>query len=382
MKKNQIMNKNSKFSKVLAVFALFFLFMTLTACGSDFEGYVDEDINYSSTAKGDGEEQSKKIGVAMPTKDLQRWVQDGENMEQALRDANFVVDLQYAGNDAALQNEQIKGMIESGCEVLIIASVDGSALKESMDMAKEAGVQVIAYDRLIMNSDAVSYYATFDNQLVGKMQGEYIVDALDLENTKGPYTIELFTGSPDDNNCTFFFGGAKEVLQPYIDEGKLVVPSGQVTKEECSIKEWSTDLAEKRMKQILKVYYKKGKKLDAVLSSNDSVANGITNALVENYKGDFPVLTGQDCDINSVKNILAGKQSMSIFKDTRTLADTVVQMTEALLNGEEVPVNDTSSYDNGTGIIPSYLCEPVFADAGNYEEILLDSGYYTHDQLN
>lgn len=323
----------------------------------------------------------KKIGVAMPTKDLQRWVQDGENMQKELVAAGYEVDLQYANNDISTQVSQIENMISNSCDILVIASIDGTALGTALSGAKDAGIPVIAYDRLIMQSDAVSYYATFDNELVGTLQGQYIEDALDLKNAAGPFNIELFTGSSDDNNCNFFFGGAMKVLQPYIDEGKLVVKSGSTTLAECATPNWSTEEAQKRMENIISAYYSDGTKLDAVLSSNDSVANGITNALVASYNGEFPILTGQDCDITSVKNIIAHKQSMSIFKDTRTLAAQVVKMVTAIINGEEVPVNDTETYDNGTGVIPSYLCEPVFADIDNYKALLIDSGYYTEAQL-
>lgn len=353
----------------------------LGACGSDFEGYVDNDIDYDSSNLKTAEANGHKIGVSMPTKELQRWVQDGENMKSALYDYGYIVDLQYADNDTNMQNEQIKSMVDGGCEVLVIAAIDGNQLGESLAAAKEAGIQVIAYDRLIMNSDAVSYYATFDNQLVGVLQGQYIADALDLEHTQETYHIELFTGSPDDNNCNFFFGGAMEVLQPYIDSGRLIVTSGQMTKEACYTDGWSTDLARERMETILKTYYADGTRLDAVLSSNDSVALGIADAVTQYYDGDFPFLTGQDCDINAVKNIISGRQSMSIFKDTRGLAAKVVDMVTAIIDGKTVPVNDTSTYDNGTGIIPSYLCDPVFADKDNYKEILVDSGYYTEDQF-
>ena len=207
------------------------------------------------------------------------------------------------------------------------------------------------------------------------------MDALDLKNTQGPYHIELFTGSSDDNNCNFFFGGALEVLQPYINTGKLIVTSGQTTKEQCYTQGWSTDIARERMENILKTYYADGTKLDAVLSSNDSVALGIAEALSAQYNGDFPLLTGQDCDINAVKNIINGKQSMSIFKDTRNLAAKVVEMIDAIISDETVPINDTTTYNNGTGIIPTLLCDPVFADKNNYKEILVDSGYYTEDQF-
>ena len=256
---------------------------------------------------------AKKIGVAMPTKDLQRWVQDGTNMKETLEKAGYEVDIQYANNDISTQVSQIENMIAGNCDVLVVASIDGTALGTALEGAKAANIPVIAYDRLIMQSEAVSYYATFDNTLVGRMQGQYIEDKLDLKNAAGPFNIELFTGSADDNNCNYFFGGAMEVLQPYIDSGKLVVKSGQKSLAECATQNWSTEEAQKRMENLISSYYSDGTKLDAVLSSNDSVANGITNALTSSYNGDFPILTGQDCDVTSVKNIIADKQSISIF---------------------------------------------------------------------
>ncbi len=326
----------------------------------------------------------KKIGVAMPTKDLQRWNQDGANMKSALEKAGYTVDLQYANNDINTQLGQVENMITTGCQVLVIASIDGGSLGTVLAKAKEKKIPVIAYDRLIMDTDAVSYYATFDNKKVGTIQGQYIVDKLDLKNQAGPFNIELFTGSPDDNNARFFFGGAMEVLQPYIDNGKLNVVSKQQKFEEVATLNWSTEEAQKRMENLLTANYPgKKPKLDVVYSSNDSCAIGITNALVNaGYtKEDFPIVTGQDCDITSVKNILAGTQSMSIFKDTRKLADKVVEMVTAILENKEVPVNDTQTYDNGKGIVKTFLCDPVFADASNYKELLIDSKYYTEDQL-
>lgn len=327
-------------------------------------------------AAGDG----KLIGVAMPTKDLQRWNQDGNNMKNELEAAGYEVDLQFASNDIATQVSQIENMINNGCQALVIASIDGDSLGTVLAQAKEKSIPVIAYDRLIMNSDAVSYYATFDNYLVGKTQGDYIVSALDLDNQAGPFNMEIVTGDPGDNNVNFFYGGAMDVLQPYIDEGKLVVQSGQVAKEDVATANWATETAQSRFENILSSYYT-DKDLDVVLASNDSTALGVANALASNYTGKYPILTGQDCDIASVKNIIDGKQSMSIFKDTRALAAQVVVMVKSIMNGEEAPVNDTETYDNGTGVIPSYLCEPVFADADNYKELLIDSGYYTEDDL-
>ncbi|MDR1753367.1 MAG: sugar-binding protein [Eubacterium sp.] len=327
-----------------------------------------------------------KIGVSMPTQSLQRWNQDGSNMKEQLETAGYEVDLQYAGdNDIPTQVSQLENMISGGCSVLVIAAIDGSALGTVLQQAKDQGVVVIAYDRLIMDSDAVSYYATFDNWKVGTLQGQYIEQALDLANTDGPYNIELFTGSPDDNNINFFFGGAMEVLQPYIDSGKLVVLSGQTEKTQCATVNWSTEESQKRMENLIasQGYGPNSTKLDAVLSSNDSVANGITNALLAaGYTAEnFPVLTGQDCDKPSVKNMIAGTQSMSVFKDTRTLAAQVVKMVDSILKGTEPEINDTETYNNNVKVVPSYLCEPVFGSAENYKELLIDSGYYTEADL-
>ena len=325
--------------------------------------------------------EGEKIGVAMPTQDLQRWNQDGSNMKAELEAKGYEVDLQYAGNDSATQASQIENMIANGDQLLVVASIDGDSLGTVLAQAKEANIPVISYDRLIMNTDAVSYYATFDNYLVGKTQGEFLVDALDLENADGPFNLEIVTGDPGDNNVNFFSGGAMDVLQPYIDEGKLVVPSGQIAKEEVATANWATDAAQSRFENILSSNYADGTNLDAVLASNDSTALGVENALAANYTGEYPIITGQDCDIANVANIVAGKQAMSVFKDTRALASQVVEMVDAIISGEEVPVNDTETYDNGTGIIPSYLCEPVAVTQDNYKEMLIDSGYYTDDQI-
>ncbi len=333
------------------------------------------------TGCGGGAAGGTKVGVAMPTKDLQRWNQDGANMEAKLKEAGYQVDLQYASNDIATQVSQIENMINSGCKVLVIASIDGDSLGTVLDQAKEKGVKVIAYDRLIMNSDAVSYYATFDNYKVGTKQGEYIEQQLGLASGAGPFNIELITGDPGDNNARFFFGGAMDVLQKYIDNGQLVVKSGQVDFDTVATAGWSTEAAQNRFDTIISANYSDGTQLDAVMASNDSTAMGVTNSLEANYTGNWPIITGQDCDIANVKNMIAGKQSMSIFKDTRTLADQTVKMVDAILKGQEAPVNDTKTYDNGKGIVPSFLCDPVFADINNYKELLIDSGYYTEDQL-
>jgi len=326
-------------------------------------------------------EGAKKVGVSMPTKDLQRWNQDGENMQKLLEEAGYEVDLQFASNDVQQQLNQVTNMINSGCEVVVIAAIEGSSLGSALDLAKEKGIPVIAYDRLLMDSDAVSYYATFDNYMVGTKQGTYIKEALDLDNAEGPFALEITAGDPGDNNARYFYQGAMDVLNPYIEAGKLTIKSGQVEFSDVATPTWKTEVAQTRADGILASYYSDGSSIDAWLCSNDSTALGVTNALDANYDGEWPIITGQDCDISNVKNMIAGKQAMSVFKDTRTLAAQVVKMVGQILAGEEVDVNDTETYDNNVIVVPSFLCEPVFADVNNYAELLLDSGYYTADQL-
>ena len=327
--------------KLLTVGVIAAMTLSMAACTSG----NDTSSSSGSTDKKETKAGTGKIGVAMPTKDLQRWNQDGENMKKQLEDAGYEVDLQFASNDVATQVSQVENMISGGCDVLVIGSIDGESLGTPLKQAEEQGIPVVSYDRLIMNSSAVTYYATFDNYLVGQKQGEYIVDALDLDNTDGPYNMEIFTGDPGDNNVN-----------------------------------WSTEKAQSRMEAILASNYN-GKDLDVVLCSNDSTALGVENALEANYTGKWPVITGQDCDKPNVKNIVNGKQSMSVFKDTRKLAEQTVKMVDAIMDGKEAETNDNESYDNGTGIIPSYLCEPTVVTIDNYEEMLLDSGYYTEADI-
>ena len=364
----------TRFKKLVSIGLIAVMAMSLAAC-SDGSGSSSSSSEEKTTEDGSG-----KIGVAMPTKDLQRWNQDGENMKKQLEEAGYEVDLQYASNDVATQVSQIENMISGGCDALVIASIDGESLGTPLKTAEEEGIPVISYDRLIMNSTAVSYYATFDNYLVGQKQGEYIVEALDLDNAEGPFNMEIFTGDPGDNNVNFFYGGAMDVLQPYIDAGKLVVQSGQIAKEEVATADWSTEKAQARMDAILASNYA-DKNLDVVLCSNDSSALGVENSLEANYNGEWPIITGQDCDKPNVKNLVAGKQSMSVFKDTRKLAEQTVKMVDAIMRGEEAETNDNETYDNGTGVIPSYLCDPTVVTIDNYEEMLLDSGYYTEADI-
>lgn len=367
--------------RLLGILLCIVMVAALAACGTKEEetgGKSGEEKTSEDKKTG---EDKKTIGVCMPTKTLQRWNQDGTNMKKQLEAAGYKVDLQYADDDIPTQVTQIENMIANDINLLVIASIEGDSLGTVLAQAKEKDIPVIAYDRLIMNTDAVSYYATFDNYMVGQKQGEYIEEALDLENAAGPFNIELITGDPGDNNAKFFFDGAMDVLQPYIDDGKLVVVSGQTDFATVATAGWKTENAQNRMENIISSFYADGTVLDAVMANNDSTALGVANALTSSYTGEWPILTGQDCDVANVKNMIAGKQSMSIFKDTRELAKQVVKMVDAIMQGKEAPVNDTETYDNGMGIVPSFLCEPVYADVDNYKELLIESEYYTEDQL-
>ncbi len=324
------------------------------------------------------------VGIAMPTKSSARWIADGDNIAKYFQAKGYKTDLQYAEDDIPNQLAQIENMVTKNAKVLVIASIDGTTLTDVLQQAKDKGVKVIAYDRLIRNSENVDYYTTFDNFQVGVLQGSYIVDALGLKEGKGPFTIELFGGSPDDNNAYFFYNGAMSVLQPYIDSGKLKVGSGQMGMDKVSTLRWDGATAQARMDNLLSAYYG-NRRLDAVLSPYDGLSIGIISSLKGVGYGTpsqpMPVVTGQDAEIPSVKSILAGEQRSTVFKDTRELAKVTVDMVEALMTGGTPPVNDTKTYENGKKVVPSYLLKPVSVDASNWKQVLVDSGYYKESQI-
>jgi putative multiple sugar transport system substrate-binding protein len=324
------------------------------------------------------------VGIAMPTKASARWIDDGNNIVKQLQAAGYSTDLQYADDDIPNQLSQIENMVTKGSKVLVIAAIDGTTLSDVLQKAHDAGIKVIAYDRLIRDSGNVDYYATFDNFKVGVLQAGSIVDALGLKGGKGPFNIELFGGSPDDNNAFFFYDGAMSVLQPYIDSKKLVVKSGQTGMDKVGTLRWDPATAQARMDNLLSANYTDAK-VDAVLSPYDGLSIGILSSLKGVGYGTaaqpLPVVTGQDSEVPSVKSIIAGEQHSSIFKDTRDLAKVTVGMVNALMEGKTPEVNDTKTYDNGVKVVPSFLLTPVAVDKTNYQKVLVDSGYYTADKL-
>jgi len=319
-----------------------------------------------------------KVGVSMPTQSLQRWNEDGMYLQQNLEAAGYEVDLQYADNDTSVQISQVENMLTGGCKAIVITAIEASSLGSAMDTALTMGVPVIGHDRLILNTDAISYYASFDNTRVGAVQGQYIVDTLGLAEGNGPFNLEIIAGDPGDTNAGYFYNGAMDLLKPFIDNGQLVVPSGQIEFDVVATPTWATAVAQARFDNIIAANYTTGAKLDAVLCSNDSTAMGAINALTNAGFTDenWPIITGQDCDKGNMQYIVSGKQSMSVFKDTRTLAERTLTMVQAVLEGTEPEINDTTTYDNGVKIVPSYLCTPVFGNKDNYKELLIDSGYY------
>ena len=324
------------------------------------------------------------IGISMPTQSSERWIKDGNTMKEILEAKGYTVDLQYAEDDIPTQKAQIENMITKGANVLIIAAVDGSTLSATLDQAGKDGVKIISYDRLLVDTDAVSYYATFDNRGVGRLQAQSLVDGLKALKGEGPYNVELFAGSPDDTNSFYFYSGAMDVLQPLIDAGTVVVVSGQTAQADIGTLRWDGAVAQARMDALLVANYT-DKQLDGVLSPYDGLSRGIISALTsfgyEPGTENWPVVTGQDAEAASIKLIISGEQYSTILKDTRDLAAVAAGMVDALLAGTEPEINDTTTYNNNVKIVPSYLLIPYTVTVDNYQELVMDSGYLTADDI-
>lgn len=325
------------------------------------------------------------VGIAMPTKSSARWIADGDNMVKVLKERGYTTDLQYAEDDIPNQLSQIENMVTKGAKVLVIASIDGTTLSDVLKQAHDKGIKVIAYDRLIRETPNVDYYATFDNFQVGVLQAESLLKGLGYPANKGPFNVELFGGSPDDNNAYFFYDGAMSVLKPLIDNGTIKIASGQLGMDKVSTLRWDGATAQARMDNLLSAYYT-DKTLNGVLSPYDGLSIGILSSLKGVGYGSgsmkMPVVTGQDAEVPSMKSILAGEQYSTIFKDTRELAKVTADMVDASLSGKEPTVNDTKTYNNGKKVVPSFLLKPVVVDKGNWEAVLIGSGYYKPGQIN
>ncbi len=358
--------------------------VTLAACSGG--GRAATSTTGSTNNKG------ALVGVAMPTKVSARWIADGNAVQTALEKDGYKVDLEYANNDIPTQVQQINTMITKGAKVLIIASIDGGSLSDQLDAAAKAGIKVISYDRLLTGDKNVDYYVSFDNYKVGVFQANSLLTGLGIldasggkTSVKGPFNVELFAGSPDDNNATFFFNGAMDTLKPYIADGTLVVKSGQTDFNQVAILRWDPATAKARMQNLIAKSYSSGADVQGVLSPYDGLSDGILSALQGAGYGSggkaLPIITGQDAEVASVKQIIAGTQYSTIYKDTRQLANQAAKMANDLLTGKSPEVNDTKTYNNKVKVVPSYLFQPVIVTKDNYEKILVGGGYYTDADL-
>ena len=338
-------------------------------------------------------EESHKVGISMPTKSLERWNRDGAYLKEQFEAAGFEVELTYSDNDAVQQNNDIANMIADGVEVLVIVAIDSDSLSSVLKDAEDAGILVIAYDRLINNAN-VAYYVSFDNYTVGVLQAQYVIDALDLENAGDKtYNIEFTAGDPADTNAAYFFNGAFDTLKPFIDAGTLKIPSGKTTFEQVATPAWSTDTALENFQNTLASYYGDGTVLDIALCSNDSTAAGVAQAIISDYAGDNqPIVTGQDGDIGNLQNIVDGYQTMTVYKNVSDEAGVTLVLVSAILAGEEPGEElcekfeaeaafDTETYDNGLGVVPSYLLVPYSIDKDNLD-LLVETGNYEWDADN
>ncbi|MFF5075471.1 multiple monosaccharide ABC transporter substrate-binding protein [Actinoplanes sp. NPDC000266] len=373
-----------RFVRLASMASVMTLTVALAACGSS-----EKTADQQAAA---GDTKGALIGVTMPTRSSERWIGDGDNVKEQLEALGYKVDLQYANDDIPTQTQQLDNQITKGAKLLIVASIDGTAITTQLENAKAANIPVIAYDRLIRDSPNVDYYATFDNFKVGVQQATSLLVGLKLlkedgskGDAKGPFNIELFAGSPDDNNATFFFNGAMSVLKPYLDDKTLTVKSGQTQFEKAAILRWQPKVAQDRMENLLTSTYKSGAKVDGVLSPYDGLSIGILSALKSNGYGTagqpYPIVTGQDAEVASVKSIIADEQFATIYKDTRELAKTTVTMADAILKGQTPATNNTTDYNNGVKVVPAQLLESVIVYKGNYKKELVDSGYYTEADL-
>jgi putative multiple sugar transport system substrate-binding protein len=341
------------------------------------------------TPVGDG----RIVGVALPTNATDRWIKDGDTIKAQLERAGYTVDLEYAADDIPTQVNQVSNMISKGAKVLIIAAIDGAALTEVLETAGKAQIPVIAYDRFIRDSAYIDYYLTFDEFFVGQQQAWSVMNGLGLterdgtalaDASAGPFTVELFAGSINDDNAYFHFDGAMSVLQPMIDSGTLIVRSGETKIDQTATVRSDGTAAKKRMVDILSRDYPRGTKIDAILSPSDGISRGIVSALQGagySLETNWPIISGQDPDADSVKAILSGEQYASVYKDTAQLAKVAAKMAVTVLQGSKPEINDTTTYDNGKKLVPSFLVKPVVVVKSNVTSTVVDSGYVTKPSM-
>ncbi|PKM49998.1 MAG: sugar ABC transporter substrate-binding protein [Firmicutes bacterium HGW-Firmicutes-7] len=373
--------------KAIYSFIVMMLLISMVGCagsGSNEKSEVENEQE-KATGKAPKGEKTGRVGVSMPTKSSERWIRDSEGIKEGLEALGYEVDLQFAEDHVDVQVSQIENMLMQGVDALVIAAIDGATLTTVCNMAREQGVVIIAYDRLIMNTEAVDYFATFDSTAIGKLQGGYIVEKLGLKEGKGPFNVEIFAGSLDDSNTPFYYEGAMMELQPYIDNGMVVVKSAQVNLNQVATQNWDGQIAQARMDNILTAFYADGSKVDAVVSPYDGLSLGILSALKGIGYGaedlPYPIISGQDCEIPSIKSIIAGEQAQSVFVDTRELSKVAVKLVDETLKNGVAEVNRLEAYDNSVKKVSAMAISATSVDIDNYEEVLIGSNYYTEEDL-
>lgn len=375
------MNKKNKALSQNHIHIIIILLISAVLCLALLSGCSNMSAN----------KDSKIIGISLPTKSLERWNRDGIYLKEQFESQGYNVELRYSNDDVYQQNNDIECLIADSVDVLLVVPIDGDALSQTLKRAGEDGIEIISYDRLIRNTDAIDYYISFDNNGVGRLQGQFIIDSLNLDKAEGTYNIEFVLGDPADNNATYYYNGAMEVLKPYLDSGKLNIPSGKESFEEAATPGWSTDDAYENMQNTLASYYSDGSRLDAVLASNDAVALGASKAIQSDYKGsNYPIITGQDADIITIHNIVDNTQAMTVFKNVNEEAAVAVEVAGALLEGRKpsdeliasLPkgtVFDTESYNNNARVVSSYLLPPAIITRANLDT-LVATGHYKWDR--
>jgi putative multiple sugar transport system substrate-binding protein len=348
-------------TKVMAVSAI--AAMALAGCGRS-----DSGSGSGSSGSGGSDKFPKDalIGVSLPQKTSENWVLAENLFKTDLAAAGFKADVQFANGGVTEQQNQIQSMVTKGAKVIVVGAIDGSQLGTQVKAAKDSGATVIAYDRLLKNTDAVDYYVAYDNFKVGVLQGNALLDGMKKKKANGPYNIELFAGSPDDANAQVFFDGAMSVLKPKIDDGTLKVVSGQTSFNQVVTQGWKAENAQKRMDTLLSANYT-STAIDGVLSPNDTLARAIITSVKAAGKP-VPIVTGQDSEVESVKSIMAGEQYSTINKDTRNLVKATIEMIQAIQKGDQPKINDTKSYNNGVKVVPAELLPPLIVTKDNAKE--------------
>ncbi|OMH23224.1 sugar ABC transporter substrate-binding protein [Tersicoccus phoenicis] len=338
--------------------------LALTGCGRSDSGSAA--ASGAASGGSGGFAKDSLIGVALPQKTSENWVLAENLFNTDLKAAGYKADVQFANGGVSEQQNQIQSMVTKGAKVIVVGAIDGKQLGTQIKAAKDAGATVIAYDRLLENTDAVDYYVAYDNFKVGQLQGQALLDGMKAKKPNGPYNIEIFAGSPDDANAKVFFDGAMSVLQPKLDDGTLKIVSGQKSFEQAVTQGWKPENAQKRMDTLLSANYG-STTLDGVLSPNDTLARAILTSVKGAGKPN-PVVTGQDSEVESVKSIMAGVQYSTINKDTRNLVKQTISMVNSIQQGQKPEINDDKSYNNGVKVVPAFLLPPQIVTKANAKE--------------